>query len=196
MQADDFGTVLLCCRFRPAYAVNILIAGAVFLLLALDGIFFHLVLPRHDNAAMSGALGVVLTIGIAATVHGISELVRPRVLAEATDLGLVLHRQPGAPESASSAPPRFLVPWPRIRGLRYQVFTLPTGIRRARVKTIAVRLDAEDGFRVPEGFSHLLKPLPGSDAASVYLDAGTGSPGGRELLEKLEELRARHSAMV
>lgn len=186
---DAFGTVLLRCRFRPLYAVSILIAGTAMLLVALDGLFWGRVVPSDGGSMSRGALGVLLVVGALAAGFGASQLLRPTVFVEATDRGLVLHRLPGSPAGGGAAPRRFLVPWARIRGLDYEVHALPTGIPRARARTIAVRLLTDAGFAVPEGFNHLLKPLPGSDPAALYVDAGSGSPGGRELLRRLEELR-------
>jgi len=187
---DAFGTVLLRCRFRPLYAVAILVAGTGLLLLALDGLYGSRVVPTDGSALSRGAFGVVLMLGVLAAGFGAVQLLRPTVFLEATDRGLVLHRLPGAPAVESDAPPTFLVPWGRIRGLDYEVHALPSGIRRTRVPTIAVRLVADDTFSVPDGFNHLLKPLSGSDPAALYVDAGNGSPSGRELLRRLEELRA------
>lgn len=198
VSSNEPGTVLLRSRFRPLYAVNILVTGAVFLIVALDGLFFQFLVPLDEGTMMKGALMVVLAIGLVATAQGAVQLVRPQVLIEATDRGLVLYRQSGAPRDKGGTLPTSLVPWSHIRSLRYEVHALPTGIRRAKTETIALRLvegkglSAEHLKHLREGFSHLLKELPSQDPDTVYVDAGSGEPGGRELLAELERLRAEH----
>lgn len=187
---DDLGAVLLQSRYRPLYAVSILATGLLVLLLALDGLYLNLAVPSDGGSLARGAFGVVLLCGLLAAGFGVWQLLRPAVFVEATERGLVLRRLPGAPRAAG-APGSFLVPWSRIRALDLEVHALPTGIRRARMTTIAVRLAADGDPQVPAGFSHLLKPLPGSDPGAIYLDAQSGIPGGRELLRRLEELWAR-----
>lgn len=190
---EDWGTVLVASRFRPVHAVNILATGALFLLLGIDGLTANLVVPKNDGSLMQGSLVVVLGIGLAATIQGVVRLLRPQVLVAATDKGLVLYRQPGAPGGGPGAAGRFLLPWSEIRELGYEVHALPTGIRRVKAQTIAVRLVGEDGPGVPEGFSYLLASLPGTDPDTVYIDAASGVPGGRDLLERLEEVRRKAS---
>jgi len=189
--ADDHGAVLVASRFRPVYAVNILATGALFLLLGIDGLATNWVVPESASSLMRGSLVVVLGIGLAATVQGIARLVRPQVLVAATEQGLVLYRQ-GGTSAGGGAAARFLLPWSKIRELGFEVHALPTGIRRAKAEVIAVRLLDEDG--VPDGFSHLLAPLPGTDPRTVYVDAGSGVPGGRDLLARLEEVRRLQGA--
>lgn len=192
--ADDFGTALVTSRFRPIYAANILATGVLFLLLGFDGLATNWVVPENEGSLIRGALVVLVGIGLAGTVQGVHRLLRPLILVEATEKGLVLHRQPGAPGGGVGAAARVLVPWSRIRELDYEVHALPTGIRRSRAECIAVRLVDEEGPGVPEGFSHLLAPLPGTDPGAVYIDAGSGVPGGRDLLERLREVRREASA--
>ena len=189
MCEQNFGETLLTSRFRPLHAVNILITGGLFLLLGVDGLVTRFVVPAGEGSMLRGALYVVLGIGLVAGFQGLTQLLRPQVLVEATDRGLVLHRQPG---SARATPKRFLVPWKRVERLDYEVHALPTGIRKTRMETIAVRVSPDREAPVPKGLSHLLEALPGVDPGSVYLDAGSGRPGGRELLELLEELRRRY----
>lgn len=167
-----------------------MITGSFFLLPALDGIFFHFWISQEDGSMLRAAMTVLLIIGLVAVFQGLVQLLRPQIFLEATDRGLVLPRQPG-PEFRN-IPDRFLVPWVRIRSLDYEVHMLPTGIRRSRTETIAIRLT--EGVGVPTGYSHLLQELPSQDPEAVYIDAGTGEPGGRLLLTGLEELRRTHGA--
>ena len=182
----EYGTVLVKSRFRPLYASWTLAIGLLFLLLVADAMFFGLITPPMEGSLRLVALGVILTIGIVATLSGLHQLYDPTVFALGTDRGLVVFRQDAPQKDA------LLIPWRRIERLDFEVHKLPSGIRQARVETVAVRVAQDEEFRVPEGFSHLLKappgrrePLAGEHFVVVHIDAMSGLPGGEELHQKL-----------
>ena len=188
----EFGTILVQSRFRPLYASWTLAIGLLFLLLVADAMFFELITPPLSGSLRLVAFGVILAIGAVATLSGLHQLFRPTVFAMGTNRGLVVYRQ------ESPAREAFMIPWQRIEKIDFEVHKLPTGIRQARTETVAVRVAQDDGFRVPEGYSHFLKPPPGyrepiadSGYAVIHIDAMSGLPGGEELHRRLSAIWER-----
>lgn len=183
MASDDSDT-LFRVHVRPVVAVSVLAAGLFLLLISVDGLFIKAVFPDQLHTALRVVLWILLVIAVIITIVGFKQIVRPALIFEVTDQGIVQRMRAGiALESGQ------LIPWDRIESMSLREHAGYHG-RRSRIIVVAVRV------RIDEEWPK--ETLYNFDAAqnSVMLDAFSGRPAGKTLLERLEKARARYASAV
>lgn len=175
---------LLVCRFNRLFAVFIILASLVFVLIPGDALLFH-VLIKAKGLGLSAFLVVLMLIALFGVYVGIRQFMDPTVLLEVTARGL-FHRYYDSDRNKRV----FFVPWDRIRGFRFMKTTASSGNRTVLVRAVAVDLSVDDEWKVPDGASHL--QLKEDNGSTLYIDAVNPVPGGQQLLEALKSLGEQH----
>lgn len=177
-------STLLTVRVRPVVAVSVLTVGAVLLLIALDGLFFKLVFPDQLHVVFKVMLWILFVISLFTTIVGIKQIVRPARIFEATRDGVVQYMRAGVALERGQ-----LIPWDRMESMQLTEATGYHG-RRSRIIVVAVKVVTDENW--PK------ERLYNFDEASgcVMLDAFSGKPAGKPLLEELVKLRAANQTPV
>ncbi len=177
-------TALLTVCVRPVVAIAVLVVGAGLLLIALDGLFFKLVLPEDLLIVFEVALWVLLVVSVVTSIVGVKQLIRPARIFEVTGDGIVQYMRAGIALERGQ-----LIPWERMESM---VLTDAIGYhgKRSRIIVIAIKVISDEDW--PR------ERLYNFDQASgrVFLDAFSGKPAGKPLLEQLVKLRASNQSPV
>ena len=181
MHSSESGALLNVC-VRPVVAASVLIVGAGMLLIALDGLFFKLVFSDSLHIVLKLLLWVLLFVSVVTTIVGIKQLVRPARIFEASRDGIVQYMRAGIALEQGQ-----LIPWDRVESMELTEASGYHG-RRSRIIVVAVNIRSEENW--PK------ERLYNFDEASgrVMLDAFSGRPAGKPLLEQLVRLRASQQA--
>ncbi len=179
MTSSELST-LLTVRVRPVVAVSVLIVGAGLLLIALDGLFFKLVFPDELHVAFKVVLWILFLISLVTTIVGIKQIVRPARIFEATRDGVVQYMRAGVALERGQ-----LIPWDRMESMQLAEGSGYHG-RRSRIIVVALKVRTDENW--PK------ERLYNFDEASgcVMLDAFSGKPAGKLLLEELVKFRAEN----
>ncbi len=177
MSAEESNT-LLTVRVRPVVAVSVLIVGLGMLLIALDGLFLKLVFPDALHVVLKVLLWILLVVAAVTTIVGIKQLIRPARIFGVCNDGIVQYMRAGVALERGQ-----LIPWDRMESMELTEASGYHG-RRSRIIVIAVKV------RVDENWPK--ERLYNFDEASsrVMLDAFSGKPAGKPLLDQLVSLRA------
>jgi len=177
MNAEQNGN-LFTVHVRPVVAATVLAVGIVLLLVSAEGLFIHVLVPADLHIAVRVVLWILFVVAVITTIVGLKQMVRPVRIFEVTERGVVQYMRAGIALEAGQ-----LLPWERIESME---LTEKTGYhgRRSRIIVVAVRLRVDDEW--PK------ERLYNFDEAehSVYLDAFSGNPAGKPLLEKLAEAKS------
>lgn len=181
MTAEGSNT-LLTVSVRPVVAAAVLIVGAGLLLIALDGLFLKLVFPDELHFVFKVMLWVLLVISAVTTIVGVKQLIRPARIFAVTSDGIVQYMRAGIALERGQ-----LIPWDRMESMELTEASGYHG-RRSRIIVVAVKV------RVDEDWPR--ERLYNFDEGSgrVMLDAFSGKPAGKPLLEQLVGLRASQQA--
>ncbi|HSS63370.1 MAG TPA: hypothetical protein VLS27_02990 [Gammaproteobacteria bacterium] len=173
---------LLTVRVRPVVAVSVLIVGLGLMLVALDGLFFKLVFPDPLHVVFKVVLWILFVASAVTTFVGIKQLVRPARIFAVTEDGIVQYMRAGIALERGQ-----LIPWDRMESMELTEASGYHG-RRSRIIVVAVKVRSDENW--PK------ERLYNFDEASgrVMLDAFSGKPAGKPLLERLVSLRASHQA--
>lgn len=171
-------STLLTVRMRPVVAASLLIVGAVFLLILLDGLFFKIAFPNTLHGAFKLGLWVLLVIAVVTTLVGVKQLIRPAKIFTVTRDGVVQYVRAGIPLERGQ-----LIPWNRMESMELTEASGYHG-RRSRTIVVAIKVYVDDEWPKEQLYNF--------DEASgrVFLDAFSGKPAGKALLEELVKLRA------
>ncbi len=169
---------LLTVRVRPVVAMTVLIIGVVLLLIALDGLFLKLVFPQQLHVVFNVILWILLVISAVTTIVGLKQLIRPARIFEVTGDGVVQYMRAGVALERGQ-----LIPWDRMESMELTEASGYHG-RRSRIIVIAVKVRTDDNW--PKERLYNYDEVTGR----VMLDAFSGKPAGKPLLEKLVNLRA------
>lgn len=180
-QSDgEFGTVLLRCRWRRFFsAVQIIVGGAV-------TVVFFAVLLGEKSRIFQSLIGAVVLMSVAAFVIGVRNFVNPFVIFEATSRGVLMYMEGGGVRLAQP----FFIPWERVESMEYQVRQGFANGEMHTSRTVALKVKTDAAWTPA---AHLRRNYE-KTAGCVHLDAVTGSIYGRELLRRMEEIKARYKA--
>jgi hypothetical protein len=178
---DQSGRVLLVCRWRRSWSA--FMTGGFLLGIVVLG---NSLGPQLGGmgAGMPGFLRllcalIALAMGAGFVASG-RLLLWPPVMFAATEKGIVSYFAGGRYGGSGT-----LIPWERIVDLAYVERVVPAPRGLCRLRTIAIKVDADASWRAPlaASFTH-----DGSED-TIHLDASTGEVSGPELLAKLRESR-------
>jgi hypothetical protein len=181
LRSAESDALLRVC-VRPVVAVSVLIVGAVLLLIALDGLFFKAVFPDRLHAVLKALLWLLLVVAALTTIVGIKQLVHPARIFDATPDGIVQYMRAGIALEQGQ-----LIPWDRMESMELAEASGYHG-RRSRIIVIAVKLRTDENW--PRESLYNFDNATGR----VMLDAFSGKPAGKALLERLVGLRASQQA--
>jgi len=175
-QNDSLFTV----HVRPVVAAAVLAVGIVLLLISAEGLFFHFLVPADLHVAVRVILWILFVVAVVTTIVGVKQMVRPVRIFEVTKDGVVQYMRAGIALEDGQ-----LIPWERVESMDLRETSGYHG-RRSRIIVVAARL------RVDEEWPK--ERLYNFDEAErcVYLDAFSGNPAGKPLLNKLVEAKSRH----
>lgn len=182
IMSAEKSNLLLTVRVRPVVAVSVLTVGLGLLLIALDGLFLKFVFPDALHVVFKVLLWILLVAAAVTTVVGIKQLVRPaRIFAVCSD-GIIQYMRAGVALERGQ-----LIPWDRMESME---LTEASGYHggHSRIIVIAIKV------RVDENWPK--ERLYNFDEASsrVMLDAFSGKPAGKPLMDQLVELRASNQS--
>lgn len=177
--ADDDSASLFRVHIRPVVALATLSAGLLLVLISADGLFFKTIFAVELHIVFTGLLWILFIIGLITTIVGIKQIIRPVLMFEVTESGIVQRMRAGIAVETGQ-----LIPWDRIESMRLDEHAGYHG-RRSRIIVIAVKLRMDDEW--PKERLYNFDDAQGS----VMLDAFSGRPAGQRLLRRLEEARAR-----
>lgn len=183
MSTGGSNTLLTVC-VRPVVAIAVLLVGAGLLLIALDGLFFKLVLPDDLHLVFEIVLWVLFVISVVTVIVGVKQLIRPARMFEVTSDGVVQYMRAGIALERGQ-----LVPWERMESMELTEASGYHG-KRSRIIVVAIKVISDEDW--PR------ERLYNFDQASgrVFLDAFSGKPAGKPLLEQLVKLRASNQSPV
>jgi hypothetical protein len=175
---------LLTVCVRPVVAIAALVVGAGLLLISLDGLFFKLVLPDDLHLVFEVVLWILFVISVVTTIVGIKQLIRPARMFEVTSDGVVQYMRAGIALERGQ-----LIPWERMESMELTEASGYHG-KRSRIIVIAIKVMCDEDW--PR------ERLYNFDQASgrVFLDAFSGKPAGKPLLQELVKLRAENQTAV
>jgi hypothetical protein len=174
-QNDSLFTV----HVRPVVAATVLAVGIVLLLISAEGLFFHALVPADLHVAVRVILWILFVVAVITTIVGLKQIVRPVRIFEVTRNGILQYMRAGIALEDGQ-----LIPWDRVESMELAEKSGYHG-RHSRIIVVAARLRVDDEW--PK------QRLYNFDEAehSVYLDAFSGDPAGKPLLDKLVEAKTR-----
>lgn len=173
--------VIFSVRVRPVVALTTLAVGLLLLLVSADGLFIKAVFPQELHIALTVVLWILFVIALVTTLVGIKQSAKPALIYEVTDQGIVQHMRAGIAVDQGQ-----LVPWDRIESMSLDEHAGYHG-RRSRIIVVAVKLRIDDDWPKERLYNFDEKH------GSVMLDAFSGKPAGKNLLNMLVEARTRHA---
>ena len=141
----------------------------------------HAVLPAKRGVGYHILFGGFLLAVLFALSSGVYLLWRPGLLHAVTNRGIVNYLGP----SDRVAEPCF-IPWARVQSLDLVRRTVHTAGEHRWVWCIKVGIDVDDQWPPNDFFGY------DADEQVVYLDALSGSPSGRKLLQRMRNAYAQY----
>jgi hypothetical protein len=178
---DDDSALLFRVHIRPVVAVATLSAGLFLLLVSADGLFFKTVFPGELHIVFTVLLWILFVIAVITSIVGLKQIIRPALMFEVTDKGIVQRMRAGIAMDAGQ-----LIPWNRIESMNLNEHAGYHG-RRSRIIVVDVKLRMDDEW--PKERLYNFEETRGS----VLLDAFSGKPAGETLLRQLEDAKARYA---
>ena len=180
--ADDDSELLFRVHVRPVVAVATLAAGLFLLLISADGLFIKTFFPDGLHVVFTVLLWILFVIALITTIVGLKQTIKPVLMFEVTGKGIVQRMRAGVALESGQ-----LIPWDRVESLSLDEHAGYHG-RRSRIIVVAVKLRMDDEWP-KERLYNFDEPR-----GSVMLDAFSGKPAGKTLLQQLEDARARYAA--
>lgn len=178
---SEFGTVLFKATFAPELVAFMVILCSIFWLLIVDALFLHNLYWKIDGSMLYFMWFFFIVFSLA-LISLIRMIFIPYVFLTATDRGIVTRKE------ASAGRNRFLlVPWEQIDLLNLVMREYSRAGKRYKKEFIAIRLLEGSNLPIDE-VTHL-----NDGSGTIYLDAFSTKPGGRELLDKLKEVQRIYS---
>ena len=175
--SSEGSNTLLTVRVRPVVAVTVLFIGLVLLLIALDGLFLKHVFPQQIHVVFKLVLWILFVAAALVTIVGIKQLLRPARIFGVTDNGIVQYMRAGVALERGQ-----LIPWERMGAMEITEASGYHG-KRSRIIVIAVQVHVDEEW--PKERLYNFDEATGR----VMLDAFSGKPAGKTLLEELVRLR-------
>lgn len=178
----EFGTVIFQSRWRRGFSVLQIVIG-----FAVTIAFFYVLLDEESWFLKSLVAAIVL-LGLFAVVHGIRNVINPAVLFAVTNRGVLMFMEGGGVRLASP----FFVPWERVESMEYQVRkgTDASGDGFTS-RTVALKVRTDETWTPADYLTRNYEKTAGC----VQLDAVTGTVRGRNLLRRMEEIKAQHNRL-
>lgn len=158
---------------RPVVATTVLCVGALLLLIALDGLFINAVIPAGLHVALKVLLWILLVVSLVTTIVGIKQMVRPACIFEVTEDGIVQYMRAGVALEKGQ-----LIPWDRVDGMELSESVGYHG-RSSRMIVVAVKVRSDEEWPKERLYNY------DEARGCVLLDAFSGKPAGKPLLDRL-----------
>ncbi|MDX1514447.1 MAG: hypothetical protein R3174_11975, partial [Gammaproteobacteria bacterium] len=160
----DDGEVLFRVRVRPVVAITTLAVGLFLLLIAVDGLFLNVVFADELHVAVKVLLWILLLVAAVVTIVGLKQAVKPALIFEVTDRGIIQRMRAGIAVEQGQ-----LIPWDRIESMELDEHAGYHG-RRSRIIVVVVKLRLDEEW--PRERLYNFDEARGS----VMLDAFSGKP--------------------
>lgn len=175
---------LFSVRVRPVVALTTLAVGLLLLLVSVDGLFIKALFPQELHIVLTVFLWILFVIASVTTIVGLKQVAKPALIFEVTDQGIVQHMRAGITVNQGQ-----LVPWERVESMSLDEHAGYHG-RSSRIIVVAVKLRMDDDWPKERLYNF------DEQYGSVMLDAFSGKPAGKNLLNMLVEARMQHTETV
>jgi hypothetical protein len=175
---EEFGTVLLQCRWRRVFSIMIVAVSLVVML------GFSYVFVNESSLILKLLVALVILLGLVGIINGVRNAINPQVLFEVTSRGILMFV-----EGNISISPPFFIPWERVESMKYEVLSVTQGNQGYKIKVIGLNVRTDKTWSPAGRLNWNYK----QSTDYIYLDANTGSPHGTDLFHQVKEIKARYS---